>query len=270
MIEPVLTDDDREVWRNWTDAAAMHARTQSFARRIDSARRLLDRVHAQTPDTAVSWSGGKDSTVMTHLCCVLHGLPWQVYSEKDDLDYPGEREYVESLGRAWGLRLEILTPSFSCAEWVRERSPLMHAGDDIHSRSAGLSKAAFYPLMDAADRRHACMAIGLRSEESGQREHLRKAKGLYYALKNGRRRVLPIADWRAIDVYAYAVAHGIDLLPVYQCVAFMHRAEPWMIRKSWWLPGTSARHGQIAWLRRYWPSLYRQLRAWMPHASTLS
>jgi hypothetical protein len=45
----------------------------------------------------------------------------------------------------------------------------------------------------------------------------------------------------------------------------MHREEPWRLREEWWVPGaTGARYGQYAWLRRYYPSLWRQLREWMP------
>lgn len=266
-IEPVLADDDRAIWSTWVETAATHARTRSHARRIDAARRVLDGVLTNTPDAAVSWSGGKDSTVMTHLACVLHGAPWKVYSEKDDLDFPGEREYVESLSRAWGLDIEILTPPFSCAQWIADHAAEMHVGEDIHARAARLSKAAFYPLIEASNARHDCTLLGLRTEESAIRRHVRISKGLHYRLANGRWRALPIADWPAIDVYAYAVSHGIDLLPVYRCVGFMHREKPWMIRKSWWLPGSSASYGQIAWLRRYWPSLYRTLCGWFPRAT---
>ena len=38
-----------------------------------------------------------------------------------------------------------------------------------------------------------------------------------------------------------------------------HRQKPWLIRKSWWIPGAHAANGQVAWLKRYWPSLYAKL-----------
>jgi hypothetical protein len=100
-----------------------------------------------------------------------------------------------------------------------------------------------------------------------------RSGGINGASKSGRRwswRAIPIADWRAIDVYAYAVSRGIELLPVYRCCAFMHAVEPWMLRKSWWLPGGNSRFGQVAWLRRYWPSLYARLCSWMPEARQLA
>jgi 3''-phosphoadenosine 5''-phosphosulfate sulfotransferase (PAPS reductase)/FAD synthetase and related enzymes len=269
--EPVLTADDREVWGTWIATAALHARTQAFKRHVEKSRRVLDDILNTTPDAAVSWSAGKDSSVMTHLCCVLHGAPWKVYSEKDDLDYPGEEEYVTRYAREWKLDLEILRPPISPKQWFIEHAKEIGPSGEIHARAAGLSKACFYNVMEECNKRHDCSILGLRSEESGIRRHARMAKGLYYQLKTtGRHRAIPISDWSALDVYAYAVAHGIELLPVYRCVAFAHRHEPWMLRKSWWLPGGHAATGSVAWLRRYWPSLYRQLCEWMPASSQLA
>jgi hypothetical protein len=40
-----------------------------------------------------------------------------------------------------------------------------------------------------------------------------------------------------------------------------------MLRKSWWVPG--AHTDGVAWLARYYPSLYRQLCAWLPGIATM-
>lgn len=247
-------------------AAETHARTRGFARAVDKARRVVDCALESTPDACIGWSAGKDSTVLTHLVCVDRGARGvAVYSEKDDLDFPGEEQYITALASAWQAKLTIVRPEVSLQQWVQEQ-PGMHPGDDIHARSAALSKIGFYSVIDRVTTTHACSMLGLRAEESGTRRHVRAAKGLYYQLVSGRWRANPIGDWKAIDVYAYAASRGIDLLPVYKCVGFLHREKPWLIRKSWWLPGRAAQYGQIAWLRRYWPSLYRLLCKWFPNA----
>lgn len=296
MAEPILTDEDREAWDEWQEVAYAHSRTSAHRRRVDEAvkavREAVDLPEARDAPRlpSVSWSAGKDSTVMTHLVCVLAGLASrvEVVSEKDDLDYPGEREYVERYAREWGARLEILTPPVSPKEWIAKHAPEMFACDDVHSRKAGLSKAVFYGLMEESDRGRGLTMLGLRAEESGIRQMVvRKSAGkarervreeragpssdLTYWHSGARQwRTLPVGKWRGVDVYAYAQTHGIELLPVYRCVAFMHREEPDRIRKSWWLPGSHGAEGQIAWLRRYYPSLYRQLREWMPDAALQS
>jgi 3'-phosphoadenosine 5'-phosphosulfate sulfotransferase (PAPS reductase)/FAD synthetase len=268
--EPILSDEDRECWSDWIEAALTHSRTLAFKRHVDSARAVLIDVLNRTPDCAVSWSGGKDSTVLTHLACVDLGARVRVYSEKDDLDYPGEEEYVTRLAREWELDLEILRPEISPADYLRANAAQIGVGGEIHARSAGLSKACFYGVMEAADARHDCSILGLRTEESGIRKNLRMRRGRYYQLANDKWRALPIADWSAIDVYAYAASRAIELLPVYRCIAFAHRDRPWTIRKSWWVPGSHAAHGGAAWLRRYYPSLYRQLCEWIPGSSALT
>lgn len=286
QAEPILTREDHAAWQAWMDAASTHAQTKTFLRHLDRSRRVIDTVREVTPDAAVSWSAGKDSTVLTHLVCVDRGWKCRVYSEKDDLDYPGEREYVERLAREWGLDLEIVSPDFSLKQWMSEHCK--SAGDDVHSRRSELSKASFYPLMEATNKRHACSILGLRADESGIRKRARLSKardvktlddervracgGLYYPLlKDGKPsskwRAIPLGDWSALDVYAYAASRGIELLPVYKCVSFMHHNDPSRIRKSWWVPGAHAAEGGVAWLRRYYPSLYKQLQKWTGDAS---
>ena len=264
--EPILTNEDREAWDLWQRTARAHATTNAYRRRVDSSLRLLDEALTEAPNAAVSWSGGKDSTVMTHLACVKHGAKIPVFSEKDDLDFPGEETYIRHLGNLWGLDLRVVHPAISPREWIEARLASLHPGDDIHARSSGLSKACFYPLMAECNREFDSVMLGLRSEESGIRRRLRQSRGRFYTLADGSRRVLPIADWTGLDVYAYAAEHGIELLPMYRCIAFMHREDPWRIRKSWWLPGASSAKGQVAWLRRYYPSLYAQMCEWMPRA----
>lgn len=266
--EPVLSVDDERVWATWQLAAAAHARTHSHRRRVDSTLRLLDRAQPFDSTAAVSWSGGKDSTVMTHVVCVRFGAPVDVISEKDDLDFPGEEAYVRALAETWRLRLHVAHPDVSPEAWVREH--LEHPGDEIHARSSGLSKACFYPVIARFEIMYRTMMLGLRSEESAIRAGLRRTRGRDYRLRDGRRRLLPIADWTGLDVYAYAQSNGIEFLPLYRCLAFMHADAPWRLRKSWWLPGCGASTGQIAWLRRYYPSLYRKLCVWMPDARRMA
>lgn len=298
VSEPILTADDRACWDAWMKGAREHARTQAFRRRVERARAgvvealSLPGVMSAETKPAVSWSCGKDSTVMTHLICVEAGAgrAIRVVSEKDDLDYPGEREYAERYAAAWGLDLEIITPAISPAAWVEEAAQRgeLRSYDDIHTRAAGLSKACFYRVMEASNEGRPLVCLGLRREESNIRTHVATQavmaaskrrregaegprSGLTYWHKGASQwRCLPVAEFRALDVYAYLASRDIDPLPVYRCIGLMHRDRPGMIRKSWWLPGGHAADGQVAWLRRYFPSLYRRLVSWMPDASLLT
>lgn len=267
--EPVLRADDLAIWETWQRTALVHARTRAFSKRLDRARTTTDEAVRQIADLAIMWSGGKDSTAMTHIIRVVCGHDLPAYSEKDDLDYPGETEYVERLAWQWGLRLKVLTPDQSLQEWMTEQAEagtLGPADEDFHGRAAALSKEHFYDLVESASRQHGGIFLGLRKNESAGRMRNRASRGTLYRKKSGQWVCTPIADWSGLDVMAYLASHEIPVLDVYRCIGFMHRDEPWRVRKSWWIPGAHTRWGGIAWLRRYYPSLYHRLCRWMPDA----
>ena len=272
--EPILRAEDHRAWDGWMRAARIHRRTRQYVRVVDTAKRVAAEALEKGVAPSVSYSGGKDSTALTHLVCVELGAAPRVvvHSEKDDLDYPGEEAYVREHATAWGLRLNILRPPTSPVEWIAKRAARMSGDDDVHGRTAGLSKACFYGVMEAADREHDVSFLGLRMEESGVRKILLASRGLLYQLKSGLWRCNPLGHWRGIDVYAYLDQHGIEPLSVYRCVGWLpeHRQNPALIRKSWWLPGIHARHGQTAWLRHYYPSLYERYRSWFPDAASFT
>lgn len=270
--EPILRADDHAAWDLWHRTAAVHARTLVFRRHVDSAKRAVDVALARSRRACVSLSGGKDSTDLAHLVTIEMGArDVDLLSEKDDLDYPGEESYVTGLAAAWGARLRIVRPPISPAAFIEAeaRAGRLHTGDDIHGRAAALSKACFYKVMEEADRDYDVVMLGLRAEESGIRRHVRVSRGLVYDLKSrgGQIRANPLGDWKGIDVYAYALSRGIELLHVYRCLGLMHAAEPWTLRKSWWLPGAGSARGQVVWLERYYPSLFRRLVSWLPGAA---
>jgi 3'-phosphoadenosine 5'-phosphosulfate sulfotransferase (PAPS reductase)/FAD synthetase len=269
VIEPVLDAYDRAVWTRLMIQARRHAKTNQHQRLVDAARKLTEQALEQSTRHAVMWSGGKDSTAMARLIVSVDpSVP--LVSEKDDLDYPGEVDYVITLADQWGAQLTIIRPDISPSQWIAAHAHELTPGADMHSRAAGLSKACFYGVVEQATVDKDAVFLGLRAAESKHRNVARAVHGTRYKRKSGQWVCCPLADWQGIDVYAYLESHGIDSLHVYRCVGFMHAREPWRIRKSWWLPGASGRHGGITWLRRYYPSLYRQLLEWFPRAQSFS
>ncbi len=271
--EPILTDDDRAVWSAWMRAAAEHARTLAHRRRVDAAKRTIDDALATASPWCVAWSGGKDSTVLTHLACVEMGHPLHVFAHKDDLDFPESEPYILRSAEAWGITVRIVRPPISPADWMRDHAREHSSAGliEMHSRTSEIAKLAWWDTIDRETHAFAGYFDGLCSHESRARALNRATRGnLYEKAHRTRGRIFvahPLHDWRPLDVYGYCAARDIDLLPLYRCVAMLHRDEPWRLREEWWVPSEkSARHGQIAWLRRYYPSLYRQLLAWMPDA----
>lgn len=275
MNEPILRDADAEAWNGLRMLALAHARTRDHARAVDRARRFVGEALAAGSIWSAMWSGGKDSTAMSHLIAAELGKPVDLVSEKDDLDYPGELEYVTGLARQWGAKLQVIHPRQSPAEWIRQHGRDMRGAQDMHGRAAGLSKACFYNEVEASNAGRDGIFLGLRAEESAARAINRVAHGVMYRKRPtalnpaGLMVCQPLADWTGVDIFAYLLSREIPILPVYRCIGLMHAREPWKVRKSWWIPGTHGALGQVTWLRRYWPSLYLKLCEWIPSAKGL-
>lgn len=247
----------------------MRERSAEHRRLVASALRHIEHAMVCASSPVVAWSGGKDSTVLSHLALSVDPTI-QLVSEKDDLDYPGEEAYVTGLAASWGAALDIVRPPISPAQWVAEHSHEIGVCDDFHSRAAGLSKACFYDVMEEYNASRDLVFLGLRAAESKGRQRNRMANGVTYTRKDGTTICNPLSDWTGLDVFTYLFTHGIEPLHVYRCVGFMHQREPWRIRKSWWIPGSAGRHGGISWLRRYYPSLFARLREWFPRAQSFA
>lgn len=265
--EPILTPEDHRIWVAWQRQALAHAKTNLHRTRIDRAKAVVLQVAQTHPSAYLTWSAGKDSTAMVHFVRVACGIDAAAMSVKDDLDYPGEEDYLRRWADAWDVRLSIVRPSFFLQSWLADHASEVSALEDLHSRSAEFSQAAFYrPIADYAESRGLPgVYLGLRSEESHGRRMNRATRGPQYTKRGGETVCTPIVDWKGIDVYAYLFTHGIDPLPVYRCVA-LHDS-PDRVRKSWWLPGAHSRKGGVVWLRTYYPSLYAKLCRLLPDAS---
>lgn len=274
MMEPRLDNKDRRVWEQWWVTAHLHSKTLGYQRKVEKAKRIASECLDRYPNSAVMWSGGKDSTALSHLIVKDLGcsdLP--LVSEKDDLDYPGEEEYVLRLSSSWGANLRIVRPKVSPGKWIEEHAQELSAGSDFHSRAAALSKECFYGVVEEENKNRDLVFLGLRAEESKGRSLNFITRGHVYAKQptrwnpSGISVAQPLAEWRGIDVYAYLAANGVEPFISYRCVGFMHARKPWMVRKSWWIPGHTSRNGGVAWIRRYWPSLYRKLNTWLTDAN---
>jgi 3'-phosphoadenosine 5'-phosphosulfate sulfotransferase (PAPS reductase)/FAD synthetase len=262
--EPILAEEDRSLWQEvWVPAFLAHVRTQGFRKRHTRAKEIAALGLSQCKTPCVYVSGGKDSTALGELIFGELGLSASCASEKDDLDYPGEEAHIEALAERWGVAITVLRPTVSLAAVLGGMQ--LAADEEIHSRLAAFSRE-FYSLLGEHNQAHDGIVLGLRAKESKARFMDRLTHGPLYRTKAGHLRICPLADWTGLDVLSYITSRGAPLLPLYRCVAFMHSEEPWRIRKSWWVPGGHSRFGGIAWLRHYYPSLYRKLRELMPGA----
>lgn len=240
---------------SYWDGIKVYAKLEAHRKKVERSKRIIENFLELTDGNAmVSWSGGKDSTALAHLVASIKP-DIAIISEKDDLDFPGEKEYVKSVAEKFGWNLTIIEPEESLWEFVKKE---VNVTEDIHSRAALLSKRFFYPLMEKMNRSFKGVFLGLRAEESKHREKNFQTRGFIYQKKDRSWICIPIAHWTADDVFAYLIAHDIPILDIYK------KFEPFFdspkhIRKAWWIPGGNARHGYVSWLRYHYPDLYARL-----------
>jgi phosphoadenosine phosphosulfate reductase len=265
LEEPRFTELDREIWSNWKKECYIWSLTTIHNKRLQKARKVISEMYSKNPEAYVAFSGGKDSTIMLHMVAELLNKP-KAMSVKDDMDYPGEEEYVAKFTKNHNVNLDIIKPDFSLQNWLSENAHRFDIDQDFHGRMTEFSDKAFYSLIDKyrIKQRTPGVYLGLRKYESKWRMLNRMKRGYIYTKKNGETICQPLVDFEGRDVYAYAFNNNIELLPVYRCVR-LHK-KPDLIRKSWWLPGSSVKHGGLYWLKIYYPSLYFKIRRWFPDA----
>ncbi len=85
------------------------------------------------PRAYIAYSGGKDSTALLHLASSM-GV-YRAMSVKDDLDFPGELEYVTKMAKRCNVKLDIINPPESLQEWLKNNGGRFYVDDNFHSRS---------------------------------------------------------------------------------------------------------------------------------------
>lgn len=256
--EPKINEKDRNKWRAWKYSCTAWSETARFNRRVENAKYHIRRMHNRCPDAYVGWSAGKDSTVLAHLALAECDCASHAMSIKDDLDYPGEKEYVQRLAKQWGVEVDILTPDFSLIDKLKNMD--IDYRDQLHGRNSVFSDQSFYSLVKEYRIKHGTPGVylGLRADESSGRAG-NASRGAIYEKKSGEVVCQPLRNFSDKDIYAYMFSRDIPFHPVYKCLRFLD--DPTKIRKSWWVSGFSNRYFDWPqWLRAHWPSLYKKHR----------
>lgn len=260
MDEPILREEDLMEWEIWKDACLLHAKTAAFQRRLDRSASVVAEMEDRAPEAVVSWSMGKDSTAMTHLVCEEMGITKRCVWRMDDLCFPGERDYAATFCAAWSLEMDVVVPYRSKREAFAAVG-ITDPGDVLLDGRKGLDSFKGQMAKYWDEQGHPGYYVGLRADESRGRRMNRRYRGMIYP--KGQNMVCqPLADWTGQDVFAYLFSRDIEPFGVYKCCA---GRDPTMIRLGGFLPAAQfVAQGEIAWLRRYYPSVYGDLLSFMP------
>jgi phosphoadenosine phosphosulfate reductase len=240
----------------------LNAELDAYKNKIQRSIEYIHKSFEITSDWYVAWSGGKDSTALAHLVTRLYPET-EVWSEKDDCDFPGELEYVNIIAGKYLFNLKL---TYNDSLWQAIQEQKIDICEDLHSRGTSFSDQFFYSEVAKQEKLHDGCFLGLRDEESKARRLNTYMRSGLYQKNNGKYTCNAIHHWSAVDVFSYLVSNEIPILDVYFKTKFI--GHPTKIRKSWMLPSHQASRGYCAWLRYYYPDVFEKLKTLHPEVKS--
>jgi len=169
---------------------------------IEHARKTIEIALADATLPCITSSFQAECVVMTHMIRVLRpDIP--VLFLDTFHHFPQTLAYRDELAAKWGLKLVIL----------QAKAPQVGLWQ-VESTEACCKRHKVEPLFSALEG-YDTWFTALRRDQSPSRANIKESEP--FKLSSGRTitRVAPIAAWTARDVWAYAKANQIPLLPLY-------------------------------------------------------
>lgn len=241
----------QEVDKQWS-------RLRSFERLL---MRSLDVIHtaAHLGIISVSFSGGKDSTVLLDLCRRCQRECRAVFFDSG-IELESTMTIVEALG------VEIETPELSMLEMCRRGGYWGREPDDPDRPGYDFKTVLISEPSGRWMARSGCsvIAMGLRAEESGGRAKRAATFGpLAFVRSLGHHVLCPLQDWEVSDIWAYIASNGLRYNAAYDRMAEagIPRREQ---RIGTLLGGSADTRGRFVALKRAEPEMFNRLAAEFP------
>ena len=183
----------------------MTAATES---RAAEARQFLRQNLDPSDGVCVTSSFQAEDVVLLHMVReILPGVP--VLFLETGYHFPETLQYRDRIAVAWDLNLNNIVPQQTVAEQESQFGMLHQTAPD---RCCALRKVG--PLFDALAS-YQVWVTGLRRQQSKSRANLQLEEPFKLPSGTQIRKLNPLADWSTRDVWDYAAAHSIPLLPLY-------------------------------------------------------
>jgi len=219
------------------------------------ARDLILRALDVPGKWSVSFSGGKDSTVLLDM--VLKEAPdISIIWFDDGWDYPETHEFLKKTEERIGRKIIHVNSPLTAKFWKTE---MTYGGDDpAYPHESDIEYQDWARQFNGS-------FMGLRREESVQRHFTLAKSSLYYCASFKHWHCSPLANWKWEDIWGYIGGMDIEYNQVYPKLYDMgitlekSRVGPltaWMIYQ--W--------GSLATIKRGWPDLYNRFMKAFPEA----
>jgi 3'-phosphoadenosine 5'-phosphosulfate sulfotransferase (PAPS reductase)/FAD synthetase len=235
---------------------ALHSHTAQYKKAVSTAKKVINLAAASGVRYVCQWSGGKDSTAMTHLVKqLMPDVP--ILTQFDDCDWGDKKPYIDRVSQSFGWNVVSVYPDFSVFEMMIKNHP---GYNSVCRQQHSITIESFIKPLENKTKELGCTGrfLGLRNEESiGRRMNYRK-RGAIYTTKKGWSVCNPLYSWTVMDVFAYLVSNKIEINPCYLKNKFR---QPEHIRLAWAMPTNSVDMlGDIAHIKHYYPELFCRLR----------
>lgn len=176
--------------------------------RVDEAQQFLRHNLEPADGVCVTSSFQVEDVVLLHIVReILPRVP--VLFLETGYHFPETLEYRDRIAAGWDLNLINIVPARTIAEQESQFGILHQSAPD---RCCGLRKVG--PLFEALAS-YRVWVTGLRREQSKSRAGLQLDETFKLPAGSTLRKLNPLAEWPTRDVWDYASAHAIPLLPLY-------------------------------------------------------
>ena len=222
----------------------LHARQPFFQKRIETAIRTIQEFLEVAENPYISVSGGKDSSVLLHLCRRVCPELDAIYLEMG-ATYPQSEVLLQSYEH---LKRIVVADWLSDLKKVGMRGKKARVSDELARRQKE------DPTLLAEYDGH---FYGLRAEESAGRRKLAGVRGkIFFRKTDGRWVCQPITHFSYNDVWAYIVREGIAYNDLYDLM--WDRPEHAQRVASFTL-SREANLGTVAYLKMTHPDLFSKI-----------
>jgi 3'-phosphoadenosine 5'-phosphosulfate sulfotransferase (PAPS reductase)/FAD synthetase len=179
-------------------ALRAHARSRKFAARVETSLEIIRQGLIVAPDAYVSFSCGKDSAVMLHLCLQIKPdieARFSYRGEESDI-LNNYQEVIQTWRERFNINLRVMT-------YQRPQPGLNQGKSNQFELLQTIVPADGY-------------FVGIRKEESKRRRiSLSQHGAIHRKVEDGYWRIAPLADWKLADIAAYIVMYNLPLLNSY-------------------------------------------------------